>query len=67
MEATNNQTVVYDNRTAIPTDELIHLLRVQAEYEHIIRMINSYEIYEEKELGHILMKEYKVSKMEEER
>ncbi len=65
METTNNQTVVYDNRTAIPTEDLIHLLRMEAEFNHIVRMINAYPSYEEKELGRILMMEYKAKEDEE--
>ncbi len=58
--------VVIDNRTAIQTEELIHLLKIKADYEVIIRLINTYESWNADDLGKLLMKLYKVERKDTE-
>lgn len=62
---TKELTVVMDERTAILTEELIHLLNIKANYEVMIRLINSYESWDAEELGKLLIKLYKVERKDQ--
>ena len=60
------QNAVYDDRIAIPTAELQRLLAVEADFKVIIRLINQHEVFEEKELGKLLMDLYKIKEGKDE-
>ena len=45
----DNEKIVMDDRVAIPMEELERLLLIKAEYQTIIRIINSYPTYEDEE------------------
>ena len=63
MECETN--VLIDDRVAIPVEELERLLLIKAEYQTIIRIINSYPTYEDEECGKLLIKLYKVERKDQ--
>ena len=63
MECETN--VLIDDRVAIPMEELERLLLIKAEYQTIIRIINSYPTYDDKECGKLLMRLYKVERKDQ--